>query len=341
MERVKACMTDLSALGGTEADHLRLLLEKGGIGAWELDVRSGAAWRNLRHDQIFGYETLLPEWTYERFLEHVVPGDRAEVDRLYGTALERGEPWSFECRILRRDGKERWISATGRPLHGPDDKVARLIGHVIDITHTKRNEQKLRTLLGELNHRVRNTLAIIQSIAVMSFPDGISVAQGREDFSGRIQALAEAHSLLTAEEWAGARIGDLVASALRPYCDLATQVSLDGPEIWLPAKAAVNLAMALNELATNAIKHGALSRPDGRVAVRWSHPEGDGTACEVSWAESGGPPVSEPTRKGFGLALIGSLMPAELGGSTEVQFDPSGFRCRLRFDIDREADQPL
>lgn len=335
-------MPDLAALEGTELDHLRLLLQKGGIGVWELETETGVAWRNLRHDQIFGYEALLSEWTYERFLDHVVPEDRDEVHRLYGTALERGEPWSFECRITRPDGERRWISATGRPLRGPNGKIARLIGHVIDITHTKRNEEKLRTVLHELNHRVRNTLTIIQSIAALSFPDDVSVAQGRRDFSGRIQALAQAHSLLTSEEWSGAKMADLVRNALAPYCDLASQASIEGPEVWLPAKTAVSLAMALNELATNAVKHGALSVPEGLVTVRWScSTTGSERTCELTWTESGGPPAAEPKRQGFGLILIGSLMPAELGGEADIRFEEAGFRCRLCFTMKEGGELPL
>lgn len=334
-------MTEIAA-PGTEADHLRLLLEKGDIGAWELDTRTGHAWRNLRHDQIFGYDAPLPEWTYEMFLEHVIPQDRDSVDRLYGRALERGEPWSFECRILRCDGEQRWITATGQPLRNDEGRIVRLIGHVMDITHIKRNEEKLRTLLNELNHRVRNTLTIIQSIAALSFPDGVSVEQGRKDFSGRIQALAQAHALLTAEEWSGAKMGDLVRNALMPYCEIEQRASIGGPEVWLPSKTAVSLAMVLNELATNAVKHGALSTPEGHITVRWSAERtAQGCSCEVSWTESGGPPVTEPERKGFGLVLVGSLMPAELEGKADLRFEKGGFSCRLSFTVRENAELRL
>lgn len=332
---------DVPSLGGTEADHLRLLLEQGGIGAWELDTRSGAAWRNLRHDQIFGYDALLPEWTYEQFLGHVLPIDRDAVDRLYSTAIERGKPWSFECRINRADGEQRWISATGRPICDADGTARRLIGHVIDITHTKRNEERLRRVLNELNHRVRNTLTIIQSIAALSFPDHVSVAEGRKEFSGRVQALARTHALLTDESSKGAKIGDLLENALAPYAGGpdARRFSAEGPEILLAAKAAVSLAMTLNELATNAVKHGALSEPGGAVDVRWRRlPDGEFELCELTWIERGGPPVAPPTLKGFGTELIGSLLPSELSGEVDLRFDPSGLRCRATFRVRQQED---
>ncbi len=326
-------MTDLPDFHGSQTDHLHLILEAGGIGVWELDVRTGSAWRNLRHDQIFGYDVLLSEWSYETFLNHVVPEDRDAVDALYGSALAQRKTWSFECRIVGADGERRWISATGRPVRDESGEVVRLIGHVIDITHAKRNEEHLRTVLNELNHRVRNMLAVIQALAQRSFPDGIDVAEGREAFIGRIHALAQAHSVMTDEAWSGAKMADLVAGALAPYGGDGRSCDFSGPPMWLSSKVAVNLAMTLNELTTNALKHGALSVPEGRVGIHWSpHPDKQ-DVCELLWTESGGPPVVEPTRQGFGrqgfgMTLIGMLLPST-GGVAEVAFAPGGLRCRL------------
>ncbi len=333
-------MSELPASGESRADHLQLILEHSEIGAWELDVASGSAWRNPRHDRIFGYDEPLPAWHYEDFLDHVVPEERESVDRLYGAALSRGENWTFECRIDRADGARRWISATGRPIRDGAGETRRLIGHVIDITHTKQSEEQLRAILRELNHRVRNTLSIVQSLAARSFPDGADIRTARASFNGRIQALAEAHSVLTGEQWTSARLPDLIDKALRPY-DLGEAIRRDdGPGFRLAAKTAVNLTMTLNELTTNALQHGALSRPGGRVELSWTLPADSPGVCELLWAEVGGPEVAEPTRSGFGRALIGDLMPSEGGGESSIWFDAEGLRCRLRFPGEPDAETP-
>lgn len=316
--------------GEIESEHLRRVFDQGGIGAWELDIGTGEAWRNLRHDQIFGYEMLLPSWSYEQFLSHVIEEDRETVDALYGAALARDETWSFETRIDRVDGERRWISATGWPIKN-DGETVRLIGHVIDITHVKRTEEHLRMVMHELNHRVRNTLTIVQAIASQSFPAHISVEEGRNDFGRRIQALAAAHSLLVQANWTGAKIGDIVHAALDPYCGGARYDARGGEE-WLPPKAAVSLAMTLNELATNAVKYGALSVSGGRVDIEWScEEEGDGRRCRLVWTEGGGPPVREPQRRGFGMTLIQRLMPSEMHGTADMRFEATGLVCRLTF----------
>ncbi len=323
--------------------HLELVLEMSAVGIWELDVDSGSAWRTPQHDRIFGYEAPLSEWSYARFLDHVLPEDRHMVDRLYGSALRDLRPWSFECRIRRADGETRWISASGRPVAGARPGAAKLIGHVLDITHVKRTEEHLRVLIDELNHRVRNTLSIVQAIAGRSFPDGAEPAQGRRDFRNRIDALATAHSLLTDRTGVDATIGDVVDKTLRPYerspgAPGPARFEVAGPpEPRLTARQAVSLTMALNELATNAIKHGALGAEAGRVTLDWTETMAEsGPRLEMRWRERGGPPVSRGERTGFGLTLIERLMPGDLDGAVDLDFAPEGLSCRIEFGL-----QPL
>ncbi len=318
---------------GSEADHLRFVLEHSGIGAWELDIRNGSAWRNRRHDEIFGYPEGLEEWTYDMFVDHVVEADRPAVRERYGRSLAEGEPWSFQCRIRRPDGEERWISVRGTPLRDEEGEVEKFIGHVLDITDLKRDEERLRTISHELNHRVRNTLTIVQSLATRSFPDDRSVAEGRRAFIERIEALASAHSILTDESWIGAPIPAVVRSALLPFCgDGEGRCSIEGPDAWLPAKTAVSLTMALHELATNALKHGALSTQEGRIAISWAcSPHEEGQLCEMTWIETGGPAVREPEGTGFGMTLIKGLMPTEPEGKAEISFPAEGVKVRLTF----------
>lgn len=332
-------------------EHLRLVLETSPVGIWDLDVRSGAAWRNERHDMIFGYDSLQAEWTYQKFLDHVLPEDREAVDARYGGAIAAGEPWSFECRIRRADGEIRWIAATGRPILDEAEEVQQLIGHVIDVTHTKRNEEHLRVLLDELNHRVRNTLAVVQAIAARSFCEEIGLEQGRIDFSGRINALASAHSLLSDRSWTGATLAEVVdlmiwphqrpETAAEPLCIEVTA----GPRVPLSAKHAVTLSMALNELATNAVKHGALSRDSGCVDLTWrtldarqpvdglpASPDPSYPRVELIWQESGGPKVRQAARTGFGMTLLKRILPSDMEGNVHVSFDPEGLQCRILFD---------
>ena len=336
---------------GSREERLELILEMSAVGVWELDVVSGTAWRNAQHDKIFGYDQLLPEWSYATFLDHVSPIDRAMVEARYGGALEAGTPWSFECRIMRSDGETRWIDAKGRPFRSDTGKVVKLIGHVIDVTHTKEHEERLRLLIDELNHRVRNTLGVVQAIAARSFQEHVAMDQARADFAGRINALAAAHSLLSESNWTEATLEQVIEKTLLPHRQPnmsggggGFEVS-PGPNVPLSAKHAVSLTMALNELATNATKHGALSHPEGKVELSWSiaqpdedaadtaeHADAGGRNVDISWRESGGPVVERGERTGFGMALLQRILPADMDGQVKVFFEPTGLRCRIVFD---------
>ena len=331
----------------SRADHLELILDVSAIGVWELDVRTGAVWRNLRHDQIFGYEELLPDSSVERFLAHVVPEERDQVVALYRSALENQTDWAFECRILRADGDIRWISATGRPARNKGGSVTRMIGHVLDVTHTKQNEEHLRIVLEELNHRVRNILSVIQAIAIRSFPDHASVAQGRRDFVARIDALAGAHALLGTPNKQTVTLQEIAEQTLRPFRRLGAESGparfhIEGPRVVIAAKPAVSLALALGELVTNAVKYGALSVPEGRVELVWKllapEPESKDPSkqmVELLWCERNGPSIQQDHTAGFGMTLLRQLMPGELNGSVDVDFRPEGLICRMLLTVDR------
>ncbi|MEH6722945.1 MAG: HWE histidine kinase domain-containing protein, partial [Qipengyuania sp.] len=219
-------MSELEHLAESSLDHLRLVLAAGKIGIWELDLESGQVWRNTRHDEIFGYDELLPEWTYEQFLDHVIPADSSDVDERQGQALERGEDWIFECRITRPDGEERWISAAGRPVI-VDGKPTKIIGHVIDITDTKRNETRLETLTAELNHRVRNMLATIRAMISMSARKATDVGRFGKALEGRVAALSRTHDLLVdnADQLFSPRT--IIEGELAAFADVADRVTLE------------------------------------------------------------------------------------------------------------------
>lgn len=192
-------MTDLKPFEELRADHLRLILNTAHIGIWELDLESGLAARNRHHDRIFGYGEGLAEWTYDKFIEHIVPEQREAIDRLQKDAIASGAEWAFNCAIIAADGERKWISAAGRPLAGPNGNPEKLIGHVIDISETKEREARLGLITEELNHRVRNMLSVIKSIVRLSSRKAETVNEFATALEGRVASLARSHSLMVAD----------------------------------------------------------------------------------------------------------------------------------------------
>jgi two-component sensor histidine kinase len=196
----------------------------------------------------------------------------------------------------------------------------------------RQRETARRLLVDELNHRVKNTLATVQAIAAQSFK-GLSDADsaGRPAFEARLFALARTHDVLTEENWAGAELHAIVSEVTRPYAeDGEGRFVVEGPHVRLVPRCALALSMALHELCTNAAKYGALTAPQGHVAIRWRVEEGrEGRQLELAWQERGGPPVEAPSRKGFGSRLIERGLAAELGGRTDIRYERSGLACTI------------
>jgi PAS domain S-box-containing protein len=189
----------------------------------------------------------------------------------------------------------------------------------------KRFERQQQLLVGELNHRVKNTLAIVQSLTHQSFHSSVPADEAIHRFEGRLEALAAAHSLLTRKNWEAATIADVAQAALAPFGS-SSRISIGGPDVQISPQTAVSLALALHELATNAAKYGALSNEGGRVSVSWT------TAADrlrLDWREESGPPVTAPERRGFGTRMIERTLSAEFGGKVELEFRPEGVSCTV------------
>jgi len=188
-----------------------------------------------------------------------------------------------------------------------------------------RHERVREMLVNELNHRVKNTLAIVQGIAYQTLRD----RSGEEAalFDGRLEALATAHSLLSQSEWKDANLSQVIKAALAPFGIPSERITMAGPEVLVTPKAAVNLTLVVHELATNALKYGALKDGEGKVCIEWG--EGDYLPRSFRWEESGGPPVMHPTRKGFGTRLIERCLAAELEAKVDMTFEPAGLVCRI------------
>jgi PAS domain S-box-containing protein len=200
-----------------------------------------------------------------------------------------------------------------------------------EIADRREAEKHRELLINELNHRVKNTLATVQSIAAQTLRTGDLDADVRRRLDSRLMALSDAHNLLTEHNWEGATLGQVVEMALRPHrSEREDRFATSGPEVHLQPKTALAVAMALHELATNAIKYGALSVPGGAVSLHWQVAEvPEGPRLRMVWTERGGPAVAPPTRKGFGTRLIERGLAAELGGSVDLAYAPEGVVCRI------------
>lgn len=265
--------------------------------------------------------------------DFIVGDDRAGVQaQLDQLAPDRTEV-TIENRLETAEGP-RWtlwrnhaleFDAQGRLL------VAQSTG--IDITERRLLEERTRLLVEELNHRVKNTLMVVQAMAFQTFRGKDIPPEPVTTFNERLSALASAHTALSRANWAGTPIGALVREGTA-ICGRAGEggVRLDGPDVTIPAGPTVQLVMVLHELATNAMKYGALSVAEGTVDIRWNLDEG-ATCLTLEWQERGGPSVAAPTRQGFGSRLIRDAVDRQMGGEARVTYAPEGLSCRITFPL--------
>jgi two-component sensor histidine kinase len=243
---------------------------------------------------------------------------------------DRARHWMrVDCAVTERDeeGTPRRVSGVTVDVTEAKRADERLRA---EVAHRKRSEERQQMLVHELNHRVKNMLATVQSVARQSL--GSPELRGpARDFEERLMALAWAYEIITRERWSGASLREVIQRTMAPHMDrAANRLALDGPELWLSPNRALSLALAMHELATNAVKYGALSEEDGRVGVRWRVRERTGRRrLELEWRESGGPPVKPPLRRGFGSRLIERSLSRELHGEVTLDFEPSGLVCRV------------
>jgi two-component sensor histidine kinase len=197
-----------------------------------------------------------------------------------------------------------------------------------EVASRKSAEDRLKVLIHELNHRVRNVMAVTQAVVRLSFTPGLSLTEIQRTCEGRLQALAKAMSILTASDWKSVSLRSLISDDILPF---AGRIEMEGPDIALRARTAQTFSLLLYELATNAAKHGALSAPEGRVLLSWRIDKlGSDPVFHLHWKESGGPVVAAPTRKGFGELLVRRIAPRDMAGKSEVRYDPAGFEYELQ-----------
>ena len=315
--------------------QLELALRAARLGTWALDVPSGRLIASEVFRANFGVG---PEEPFDRFtqvLAYVHPEDRERQQREMDAAIAEHGDLESEFRTSGADGVTRWMLLRGRAAYDDEGRPTRMTGVSLDVTARKAADERQRLLLDELNHRVKNTLATVQSIARQT-TRAIDPAAFEEAFLARISALAAAHDLLTAVAWEGALLKDVIARVVAPYLSGAgdDRLRLSGPSVRLNPNAAVSLTMAFHELATNAGKYGALSVPAGEVEVTWTLDDPAQPALvEILWREAGGPPVTPPTRRGFGSRLVEKGLARELGGEVSLRFAPEGLTCLMRLPL--------
>jgi PAS domain S-box-containing protein len=310
-------------------DRLQLAFDATKLGWWQYDPLRGVGSGDARFKEIFDVTT--NEFSIEDILKRVHPDDAERFCANREAALDPANPKPYlhhEYRVRRRDGQVHWVEAYGLAYFEgtePERRVVSFGGAVQDVTERKEREEKERLLMREVNHRAKNMLSVVDSIAHQT------ATRNPEDFierfSERIQSLSANQELLVRNEWRGVDIEDLVRAQLSHFADLiGSRIDVHGSKLRFTAASAQAIGLALHELATNAGKYGALSTERGRVDVFWAI---DGDTLAMNWTERDGPPVSAPERRGFGTIVMKTMTERSVNGAVDVDYAPAGLTWRL------------
>jgi two-component sensor histidine kinase/DNA-binding response OmpR family regulator len=298
-----------------------LALAAGQMGSWEWEVGcQELKWDEGQH-RIFGVDPHRFTPTLDNIRGLLHPEDYEALQQMVERMSKHARTQQAEFRVIRPNGETRWCTGTAAASVDPQGRVLRISGVTIDITDRKEAEERQTLLAREVDHRARNALAVIQSII------RLTRAKSVDDYvaaiEGRIKALARAHTLLSDSRWHGADLATLAAEELAPY-RTGDKVGMQGPDVSLEPSTAQGLALALHELATNAAKHGALSSIHGKLSLTWQL---RADALVLEWNESGGPPITPPVSRSFGLRVIRASIEQQLSGEAMFDWDPKGLRC--------------
>lgn len=281
------------------------------------------------------------------WLDAIHPEDRLATQEAWEEARERGE-YYVEHRIRRgAEGEYRWHQTRARPVDPGRDGAGDWVGTMTDIHDLRGLQDRQGVLLAELQHRTRNLLAVVQSIASQTIRKSPSLTAFRNEFEGRLQVLSRVQGILARSDHKDIDLRTLLDAELTAHGDGAVgtgRIIVEGPPVVLPANSAQAIALAVHELATNAVKHGALAQDSGRLAVRWDF-AADETRPGVllEWNESGVamPEDASPQRRGYGTELIERALPYQLRAKTRLEFRPDGVRCTILVPVRaREAESP-
>jgi PAS domain S-box-containing protein len=316
----------LAAIVASSDDAIVSKTLEGRITSWN----TGAA-------RIFGYQA--SEMIGQSIMRIIPPELHPEEERILAQ-MARGEHVDhYETVRVAKDGRRVDISLTVSPLRDSSGRVIGASKVARDITERKQAEKLQRLLAEELNHRVKNTLATVQAIASQSLARARSPGDFVASFTGRVQALARAHALLTQRSLQGAEVGELVRDQVLLGAGADDRFACSGPRLMLDAQASVHLGLVLHELGTNARKHGALSVPQGRLSVSWAMRTNGRRSLLLEWKESNGPKVSAPAAHGFGSALIEQTLRTH-GGEAHIHYGANGVTCEIKLPLPNEARLP-
>ena len=324
-----------------EDTHRRLeaVLNNASVAIFLMDDRQQCVYMNRAAEHLTGFmleEVLALDKPLHDIIHHTYPDGRPFP--LHECAIDRAFPEHNQTQgeeiFVHKDGSFYPVGFTASPIRDDASNTIGTIIEVRDISDEKAAAERQRLLVNELNHRVKNTLATVQAVAWQTFKQ--VDPEALEKFTGRLAVLSKAHSVLTDASWHKATVNEIVSAAVAPFDP--SRFLLEGTPCDIHPKGAVSLAMVLHELATNAVKYGSLSVASGKVEVRWTcAKEDDHLKIEMTWEESGGPPVSSPKRQGFGTRLIERQIGLEFGGKADLDFRESGLVCHMRLKMPLNA----
>lgn len=317
--------------------RLQMALDAGNMGVWEWELATDSIIWLPGLERIHGLEPGSFDGTIEAFKRDIHPEDLKRVVDGITETLDCGEPYHVAYRSKAADGSLRWLESFGRVVFGSDGKPERMAGVCMDITDRKRADTQRDLLVAELSHRVKNTLATVISIQQQSFSRAASVEEARYSFDARIRALAQTHSQLADGNWEGVSFTTMLLDEFAPYQhEDGSNVRLSGPDLTLNPRCSLTLGMGIHELVTNAAKYGALSTKTGSVDVVWTVDSWSNQLI-IFWTEKNGPPVTPPTRKGFGRLLLERALPFDLKGDVKMEFSADGVICKIMLPLDQNA----
>ena len=320
-EKIRAA----EALRASEERYRRLVDLSPGI-IWYADAEGRPTYLSGRYYDVTG-ETRPVEGARPK-VAAIHPEDAARTAAAWHAARAAGEPFVGEARLRDREGGYRWYAVRGEPMRDESGTVRGWLGHAGDISERKLMEERQELLHGEMAHRMKNLLAMAQAIVTQTMRGATDVKSAGETLAARLVALGKAHDILLRGMSGSAGLETLVREGLEISRSINGQLALSGPPVEIGPKAGLALVLTIHELATNAIKYGALSVPDGRVSVAWEilGPEGDET-LRLAWTETGGPAVAPPARRGFGTRLIERGLTGHVGGTLRMAYPPEGVTC--------------
>ena len=311
--------------------RFRLVAETAPVNLWMGDPEGRCIYLNRAQREFWGVGEDVSQFSWS---DTLLPEDLPSLWAAFSGAMQRRQAFRVEARYRRADGAIRTLATEAQPRFDGRGAFLGMIGVNVDVTEERLAEKRQRLLVNELNHRVKNTLATVQSLAYQTTRGKTAMAPV-DDFLARLMALSAAHDVLTRESWEAADLKDIVQQAIRPYeLPQRQRFMVEGCAIRISPRASLAISMALHELATNAVKYGALSTDGGEVAIRWNIVNDE--LAQLDWTESGGPPVIKPTRHGFGSRLLQRGLVGDLGASPTLTYGPEGVTCAFKIMTSKE-----